>query len=102
MRSQLDCILAPFQANVMVGPGSDAAKWMTPLKIFQDMAFGNPIIASDLPVIREVLEHEVNALLCRPDNPLDRLLALRRVRDKQERCAENVENALEVIRTKYT
>jgi len=102
MRSQFDCFLAPFQANVMVGPGTDAAKWMSPLKIFEYMASGKPIIASDLPVIREVLENEVNALLCRPDNPLDWLLALRRVRDEQERCAEIAENALEVIRANYT
>jgi len=86
----------------MIGPGTDAAKWMSPLKIFEYMASGKLIIASDLPVIREVLEHEFNALLCRPDNPLEWLSALRRVRDEQERCAEIAENALEVIRTKYT
>ncbi len=102
MRTQFDCFLAPFQLNVMIGPGTDAAKWMSPLKIFEYMASGKLIIASDLPVIREVLEHEFNALLCRPDNPLEWLSALRRVRDEQERCAEIAENALEVIRTKYT
>ena len=102
MRYQLDCLLVSLLAYVMVEPGNDAAKWMSPLKIFECMASVKPIIASDLPVIREVVEHEVNLLLCRPDTPLDWLSALRRVRDDQEICAEIAENALEVIRTKYT
>ncbi len=36
---------------------------MSPLKIFEYMSHGKPIIATDLPVIREVLEHDRNALL---------------------------------------
>ena len=99
MQSQFDCYQAPYLANVMVGPGSDAAKWISPLKILEYMASCKPIIPLDLPVFREVLEHDVNALLCRADNPMGGLSALRRVRYDQEICAEN---ALEVIRTKYT
>jgi glycosyltransferase involved in cell wall biosynthesis len=99
MRSQFKCYLAPYLANVMVGSETDAAKWISPLKILEYMASCKPIIASDLPVFREVLEHEFNALLCRPDNLLGWLSALRRVRYDQDICAEN---ALEVIRTKYT
>ena len=41
---------------------------MSPLKMFEYMASGRPIIASDLPVLREVLEHERNAILVAPDD----------------------------------
>jgi len=45
----------------------DTASYMSPLKIFEYMAAGKPIICSDLPVIREVLS-ENNAMLCDPNN----------------------------------
>ena len=39
--------------------------FMTPLKIFEYMAGARPIIASDLPSIREIL-NERNAFFCKP------------------------------------
>jgi glycosyltransferase involved in cell wall biosynthesis len=44
------------------------ARFMSPLKLFEYMASGNPIISSDLPSIREVL-NENNSLLVSPDDP---------------------------------
>ena len=38
----------------------------SPLKLFEYMAAGTAIVASNLPAIREVLTHEVNALLVTP------------------------------------
>lgn len=40
-----------------------------PLKLFLYMASGRPILAGDTADIREVLRHDDNALLCRPDHP---------------------------------
>jgi glycosyltransferase involved in cell wall biosynthesis len=37
-----------------------------PMKIFLYLAAGRPIVAPDLPDLREVLEHDVNALLVAP------------------------------------
>lgn len=51
----------------------------SPLKLFDYMAAGVPIVASDLPSIREVLEHEQNALLVRPDDPTALAAGLRRI-----------------------
>src|SRR3989338_418283 len=44
--------------------------YMSPLKMFEYLAAGRPIIASDLPSIKEVLS-EQNCLFCQPDNPAD-------------------------------
>ncbi|MCC5960514.1 MAG: glycosyltransferase family 4 protein [Rhodobacteraceae bacterium] len=44
------------------------SQWTSPLKAFEYMAAGLPIVASDQPNLREVLHHDVNALLCEPDN----------------------------------
>ena len=41
---------------------------MSPLKLFEYMAHGLPIVSSDLPVLKEVLEDGRNALLCDPDD----------------------------------
>ena len=41
----------------------------SPLKLFEYMAAGRPIVASDLPSLREVLRHGDNAWLVQPDDP---------------------------------
>jgi len=43
------------------------AYYMSPLKLFEYMASKRPIVASDLPSIREIL-NEDNAILVQPDN----------------------------------
>ncbi|MGC8121855.1 glycosyltransferase family 4 protein [Marinobacter sp. VGCF2001] len=65
-----DAVLAPYQKRVTTaGGGGDVSRWMSPLKIFEYMAAGKPIVASDLPVLQEVLDDGENALLCEPENP---------------------------------
>jgi len=39
---------------------------MSPLKVFEYMEAGKAIIASDLPVLREVLVNMDNCILCHP------------------------------------
>lgn len=52
-----DVLLMPYQKRVMVsGEKLDTAAWMSPLKMFEYLAMGRAIVASDLPVLREVLD----------------------------------------------
>ena len=46
------------------------AYFMSPLKMFEYLAAKRPIVASDLPTIREILD-EKSAVFCRPDDPAD-------------------------------
>jgi len=59
-------------ADVLVIPNkkgdSISEKYTSPLKMFEYMASQRPIVASDLPSIREVL-NENNAVLVEPSNP---------------------------------
>ena len=71
-------------ADVLVLPNTarseTSARFTSPLKLFTYMASGIPIVASDLPSIREVLD-ERSACLVAPDDPrvlaegIERLLA---------------------------
>ena len=47
-------------------PDLPYAAYTSPLKMFEYMAYGKPVLASNLPVIREILQHEYNALLFEP------------------------------------
>ena len=59
-------------AAVFVVPNIDSTVGRfhtSPLKLFEAMASRRPLVASNLPAIREVLTHERNALLVPPSNP---------------------------------
>jgi glycosyltransferase involved in cell wall biosynthesis len=53
-------------ADIVVLPSTERlpyAAYTSPLKLFEYMACQRPIVASNLPVLREILTHERNALL---------------------------------------
>ncbi|HEX2326351.1 MAG TPA: glycosyltransferase, partial [Chloroflexota bacterium] len=62
-------------ADVLALPNSAgeaiSARYTSPLKLFEYMAAGRAIVASDLPSLREVLRDGVNARLVAPDSPAD-------------------------------
>jgi glycosyltransferase involved in cell wall biosynthesis len=59
--------LARADVLVLPNPESPIATHATsPLKLFEYMAARKAIVASDLPSIREVLSHDVNAILVKP------------------------------------
>jgi glycosyltransferase involved in cell wall biosynthesis len=61
-------------ANILVLPHSakfaHSAYYTSPLKLFEYMAAGVPIVASSLPSVREILRHGENAWLVQPDDSL--------------------------------
>ncbi len=72
--------------------------YTSPLKMFEYMACGIPIVASDLPSIREVLRNEENAILVEPDNPVDLAQAINRLLDDKELARRISENALRDVK----
>lgn len=58
-------------ADVLVLPTVDTpyARYTSPLKLFEYMAAGRPVVASDLPPLREVVEHGRTAFLVPPGDP---------------------------------
>lgn len=73
-----DLALVPFGRRFEQGK-RDTSRWCSPLKIFEYMAQGRAIVAADLPVFREVLEHGRNAWLVKPEDAEAWIDALRRL-----------------------
>ena len=61
-----DICLAPLSYN-----DRNVTQGCCPLKIIEYMACGKPIVAANLPVVRELVCEGIEALLFEPDNPED-------------------------------
>lgn len=81
------------EADVLALPNPASAistRFTSPLKLFEYMAAARPIVASDLPAIREVLEDGRTALLVEAGRPEAMAAGVRRViedRDLGDRLA---------------
>lgn len=63
-----DVLLMPYARSIAISSGGgNSALISSPMKMFEYLAAGRPILASDLPVFREVL-NESNAALCPPED----------------------------------
>ena len=103
-RLQRDCdvLVAPFARRIESDSGHDIARWTSPMKVFEYMASGRPIVISDLPVLREVLRPDVDALMVPPEDPDALIAALERLRDDPELSGQLAASALERVRTQFT
>jgi glycosyltransferase involved in cell wall biosynthesis len=84
--SRCEVLLMPYQKGLSLGGRNiDTSAWMSPMKLFEYMASRRVIVASDLPVLREVL-NEGNSLLVSPDDPEAWTAAIRTCADSQLRA----------------
>ena len=83
-------------ADVLVLPNKSGDKmseqYTSPLKLFEYMASGVPIVASDLPSIREILS-EKNCLFFQPNDPRDLAKKIGVLLNNKELAAEIAEQA---------
>ena len=69
-------LIMPYQRHVAASSGGDIGRYLSPMKLFEYLACERPILSSDIPVLREVLDHEI-ALLLPPDDIKPWVAALR-------------------------
>jgi glycosyltransferase involved in cell wall biosynthesis len=65
VQAAADILLMPYGHSISASSGQDIAEVINPMKMFEYLATGRPIITADLPVIREVLD-ETCAIFCPP------------------------------------
>jgi glycosyltransferase involved in cell wall biosynthesis len=58
-----DCLVMPYGKKISGSSGGDISRVINPMKMFDYLACGRAIIASDIPVFHEVLNDE-NAIFC--------------------------------------
>lgn len=95
-------VLAAADAGAVPLPDTpQLANHSSPLKLFEFMASGTPIVASDVATIREVLRHEVNGLLIEPGNPREIAEAIDRLRSDPQLRERLAAAALSAVRATY-
>lgn len=97
-----DALIAPFSARVESDSGVDISRWTSPLKVFEYMASGRPAVVGDLPVLREVLRPEVDALLVPLDDADAFAAALRRLADDPALARRLAANARARVLAEHT
>lgn len=90
-------------ADVLILPNSgkeEISSLTSPLKLFEYMASGRPIVASSLPSISEIL-YSHNSILVKPDDPGKLAEGIKAVLDQQDRGQSLASNASENVK-EYT
>jgi len=64
--AQADVCVAPLAYN-----DRNVTQGCCPLKVIEYMACARPVVAANLPVVRELVRDDVDALLFTPDDPAD-------------------------------
>jgi glycosyltransferase involved in cell wall biosynthesis len=83
-------------ADVLVMPYTSRIRTrenMCPMKMFDYLASGRPMVATDFPILREVLQDRHNAILVPPDSGEALASGIRWLLDHPERAAEIGEQA---------
>ena len=93
-------LIAPFES--LDYKKKNVLSWMSPLKIFDYMASGRPMIVSDLPVINEVLTNNKNAILCKPHD-FDCWIKKIKILSYDKKISNKIAiNAINLFKTEYS
>lgn len=81
-----DVLSMPYARQVAGSSGGDIAPYLNPMKMFEYLASGRPIVSSDLPILREVL-NEKNAVILPSNDAAAWADALRRLQKSASKRA---------------
>jgi glycosyltransferase involved in cell wall biosynthesis len=81
-----DILLMPYSREISGSSGGNIARVINPMKMYDYLASGRAIAASNIPVFHEVLS-EKNVVFCKPEDPQDWIKAVSSLaKDKQKRA----------------
>ena len=99
----MDILLMPYEKKVFLSKRkTNTAKFMSPMKLFEYMSTGVPLISSNLIVLKEILKDNHNCLLAEEQNVEEwnnSIIRLLKDKDLRYKLANNAKKELE---NKYT
>ena len=96
-----DILVLPYSSSMTIRGGTKAGEFTSPLKVFEYMAAGKPIVATEIPSVLEILEPGRNSVTVAPDNPKKFFDALSSLINDPDLCARISRNALSDVQ-QYT
>ncbi|MFP7492493.1 glycosyltransferase [Terribacillus saccharophilus] len=94
--------LLPNKKNVYIDGTKDIGKWTSPLKLFEYMSKGKAIVASDLPVLKEIIAHNHNSILVESENIRDWKEAIEKLINDENLYNKITRNAKNDLESYYT
>lgn len=64
-----DILVLPYSSSMTIEGGTKTGEFTSPLKVFEYMAAGKPIVATEIPSVLEILESRRNSVIVPPDDP---------------------------------
>ena len=75
-----------------------AANWVTPLKPYEAMALGRPIVATDLPALREIIgDHEERGIIAKPADVESLVVQIQRYLEDPELRRNKAQSAMKWV-----
>jgi len=90
-----------ISSDILIAPYTSRARMPSPLKIFEYMAAGRPIVASRIPTIEEVLSDGENAILVEPEDARSIAKSVNEVLNNSER-SQSISKKAKTDARKYT
>ena len=95
--AESDVCLAPLGLN-----DRNVTQGACPIKVLEYMASSRPLIASNIPIVRELVREDVDALLFSPNDPEDLARQVLALLNDYELSGRLADSATERARTKFT
>ena len=95
-----DVLLMPYETTIAGSSGGNSVEFCSPMKMFEYMAAGKPIISSDLPILHEVL-NEKNAIFCQ-HNDVDQWVSAIESIKKNPACGRDLGEQAKIDVQKYS
>jgi glycosyltransferase involved in cell wall biosynthesis len=95
--AESDICLAPLGLN-----DRNVTQGACPIKVLEYMASSRPLVAANMPIVRELVREDVDALLFSPNDPDDLARQILRLLDDVELSQRLSDSATERALTKFT
>lgn len=95
-----DILVMPYGKTISGSSGGDISKVINPMKMFDYMASGRAIVASEIPVFHEILS-EQSAVFCPPDDSQAWVAAIRNLAEDAE-IRKKLANNAKVLSQRYS